>query len=231
MAQTLALIHTSPTLTPLFSALCAAEMPDVDIFHMVDESLIRDTIRAGRLRGLTIRRLLGQIASAEDAGVDAVMVTCSSIGPGVALAQQLFEMPVIRVDEAMAEEAVRMGKHIGVAATLRTTLEPTIALLQAKAAEAGRTIEIVESLSNGAFEAVLAGDAVTHDRILSEALVRDLHDVDLVVLAQASMARVVKEIPAGVLRAPVLSSPELAVRRAKEVLSGLKVAELAGARG
>ena len=229
MAQTLALIHTSPTLTPMFRAMCAAEMPEVEVFHMVDESLIQDTIRAGRLRGITIRRLLGQVESAEAAGADAVMVTCSSIGPGVTLAQSLFELPVIRIDEAMAEEAVRMGHRIGVAATLRTTLEPTIELLKAKAAKNGRTIEIVESLSKGAFEAVLAGDVMTHDRILGERLERDLHDVDVIVLAQASMARVVNELPPGTLCAPVLSSPELAVRRAKEILRGTREVELTGA--
>lgn len=229
MAQKLALIHTSPTLTPVFRALCAAEMSDVEVFHMVDESLIQDTIRAGRLRGITIRRLLGQIESAEAAGADAVMVTCSSIGPGVALAQSLFELPVIRIDEPMAEEAVRLGHRIGVAATLRTTLEPTIELLKEKASQNRRTIEIVESLSEGAFEAVLAGDVMTHDRILAEKLIRDLHDVDVIVLAQASMARVVNEMPAGALKVPVLSSPELAVRRAKEILRGARDPELVGA--
>ncbi len=229
MAQKLALIHTSPTLTPVFRALCAAEMSDVEVFHMVDESLIQDTIRAGRLRGITIRRLLGQIQSAEAAGADAVMVTCSSIGPGVALAQSLFELPVIRIDEAMAEEAVRMGRRIGVAATLRTTLEPTIELLKEKASQNGRAIEIVESLSDGAFEAVLAGDVMTHDRILAEKLIGELHDVDVIVLAQASMARVVNEMPAGTLKVPVLSSPELAVRRAKEILRETRSVELAGA--
>ena len=229
MAQTLALIHTSPTLTPVFRALCAAEMSDVDVFHMVDESLIQDTIRAGHLRGVTIRRLLGQIESAEAAGADAVLVTCSSIGPGVALAQSLFDLPVIRIDEAMAEEAVRMGRRIGVAATLRTTLEPTIDLLRSKAAQSGRTIEIVPSLAEGAFDAVLAGDVATHDEILAEKLVSDLHDVDVIVLAQASMARVVSELPAGTLKVRVLSSPELAVRRAKDILRGARATELAGA--
>lgn len=222
MAQTLAMIHTSPTLTPVFGALAAAAMPEVAVFHMVDESLIKDTIKAGHLRGLTIRRLLGLIESVEKAGADAVMVTCSSIGPGVALAQKLFDMPVIRVDEAMAEKAVRMGKRIGVAATLRTTLEPTIALLREKATEAGREIEIVESLSHGAFDAVLAGDTRTHDRILSESLIRDMRGVDLVVLAQASMARVVKEMQPGAVEAPVLSSPELAVQNAKQRLEGAR---------
>jgi Asp/Glu/hydantoin racemase len=221
LAQTLALIHTSPTLTPMFSALCAEQMPETTLFHMVDESLIKDTIREGHLRRVTMRRLLSMIESANMAGADAVMVTCSSIGPGIALGQQLFDFPVIRVDEAMSEAAVRMGKRIGVMATLRTTLEPTIALLREKAAAAKREIEIVDSLCDGAFDAVLSGDTATHDRILSEALLNEMQGVDLVVLAQASMARVVKAMPEGALSMPVLSSPELAVRQAHEILSAM----------
>ena len=208
-------------------------MPETTVFHMVDESLIKDTIREGYLRRVTMRRLLAMIESAEMAGADAVLVTCSSIGAGVALAQKLFDIPVIRVDEAMAEAAVRMGRRIGVMATLTTTLEPTIALLQEKAREAGIEIEIVESLCDGAFDAVLAGDVTTHDRILSHALKHEMKGVDVVVLAQASMARVVKTMPEGTLTMPVLSSPELAVLQAREVLAGLNggMPELVGSSG
>ena len=221
MSQTLALIHTSPTLVPMFSALCEEQIPDAIIFHMVDESLIKDTILEGSLRRVTMRRLLMMIESAKLSGADAVMVTCSSIGAAVAIAQQLFDLPVIRVDEAMAEEAVRIGKRIGVIATLRTTLEPTIALLQEKAIEAGREIEIVDSLCDEAFEAVLAGDTVTHDQIVGKALIETMRSVDVVVLAQASMSRVVKSLPRSALKVPVLSSPELAVMRTREILSQL----------
>ena len=221
MARTLALIHTSPTLTPLFGKLCAELIPTATVFHMVDESLIKDTIREGSLRRVTIRRLLSMIESAERAGADAVMVTCSSIGEGVDFGQRLFDIPVIRVDEAMARKAVRMGRKIGVMATLRTTLEPTVALLRDKAAEAGIEIEIIESLCDGAFEAVLAGDQATHDRILTAALKNDMKGVDVVVLAQASMSGVVKSMPAGTLSMPVLSSPELAVMQARDVIEAL----------
>ena len=229
MKQTLALIHTSSTLTPIFSALCARYIPETAIFHMVDESLIADTIREGRLRRVTIRRLLALIESAEMAGADAVMVTCSSIGAGVVLGQQLFDIPVIRVDEAMAEAAVRMGRRIGVMATLRTTLEPTIALLREKAAEVGIDIEIVDSLCDGAFDAVLAGDTDVHDRILSQALSNEMKGVDVVILAQASMARVVKAMPQGTLSVPVLSSPELAVKSARTIIARLGGAKAGGA--
>jgi Asp/Glu/hydantoin racemase len=225
VGQTLALIHTSPTLTPMFGKLCARFLPETTIFHMVDESLITDTIREGQLRRVTMRRLLALIESAEMAGADAVMVTCSSLGPGVALGQQLFDIPVIRIDEAMAEAAVRMGRRIGVMATLRTTLEPTIALLREKAAEAGIDIEIVDSLCDGAFDAVLAGNTAVHDRILSEALKSEMKGVDVVILAQASMARVVTAMPDGTLSMPVLSSPELAVKSARAILAGLNHSE------
>jgi len=113
-AKKLALLHTSPVLAPLFASLCAKWMPETRIFHMVDESLIKNTIEAGHLQRITIRRLIGMIGSGFDAGADAVLVTCSSIGPGVEIAQALFDRPVIRVDEAMAKIAVEQGKRVGV---------------------------------------------------------------------------------------------------------------------
>ena len=65
---------------------------------------------------------------------------------------------------------------------------------------------------------MLAGDTATHDRILSESLTRLVEEVDVVVLAQASMARMVQTLPLEVRRIPMLSSPELAVRSALAAL-------------
>lgn len=214
----IAYVHTSHVLIPLFTELSKREMPEVEIFHLVDESLIKNTIREGRLTKNTIRRVLTMVESAHEGGADAVVVTCSSIGPAASIARGLFDFPVIRVDEAMAEHAVRMGRRIGVAATLKTTLEPTVGLIRDKAAAVGRDVTVVESLCAGAFEAVLAGDTATHDRILSESLTRLVEDVDVVVLAQASMARIVRTLPPEVARIPMLSSPELAVRSARAAL-------------
>lgn len=216
LASTLALLHTSPTLTPLFTSLCRQHLAQTEIFHMVDESLIQQTIAAGKLQKVTVRRVIDMVESAALVGVDGMLVTCSSIGPAVSLAAKLFPFPVIRVDEAMAEKAVREGRRIGVIATLRTTLEPTTALLREKSAAAGLNTQIEESLCDGAFQAVLAGDTETHDRAVSQALVQLAEKVDLVVLAQASMARVLQQMPE--VKVPVLSSPELAVLRTRELL-------------
>jgi Asp/Glu/hydantoin racemase len=215
---TLALVHTSPTLAPLFNELTARLVPDARVLHFVDESLIKNTIAAGILEKPTIRRAIALIGSTFDAGADVALITCSSIGPAVDLAAGLYDRPVLRIDRPMAEKAVATGKRIGVAATLQTTLAPTAALVRRAAAEAGRDVEIVEQLCAGAFEAVMAGDGATHDRLVADGLTRGLADVDVIVLAQASMARVLSAIPKGDLRAPVLSSPELGVERARDVL-------------
>jgi hypothetical protein len=87
-------------------------------------------------------------------------------------------------------------------------------------------VDIVEVLCEGAFEAVLAGDTATHDRILMESLGGLVKTVDVVVLAQASMARVAAQIAASLDSAPILASPERAVRRARSIL----FAELSDAR-
>src|SRR5689334_9568271 len=121
MPVTIAYLHTSHVLIPLFTELSKREMPDVQQFHMVDESLIQNTIRAKELTKVTIRRVLSMIGSAREGGADAVVVTCSSIGPAASIAHEVYDFPVVRVDEAMAEAAVRQGRRIGVAATLRTT--------------------------------------------------------------------------------------------------------------
>ncbi len=221
----LAFLHTSPLLAPLFSQLARERLPGVGVFHMVDESLIQNTIAAGRLTKQTIRRLVALAQSAHEGGSDAVMVTCSSIGPAVRVARELLDFPIFRIDEPMAHEAVRRASRIGVAATLETTLEPTMDLLKSAAREAGKPIEVVPRLCADAFASVLDGDTERHDALLAEALGSLMEEVELVVLAQASMARVVSSLPPNSV--PVLSSPELAVEYAAKVL----LARLRAAKG
>jgi len=218
MALKLAFIHTSHVLIPLFTQLSKDYLPGVETFHMTDESLIRNTITAGRLTKSTTRRVAGMIGLAREGGADVVMLTCSSIGPAVPVAREQFEFPILRIDEAMADAAVRSGNRIGVAATLRTTLEPTIALLRDIGAGAKRDVEILPELCDGAFEAVLSGDTARHDELVSAAIRNLASRADVVVLAQASMARVLARMDLS-KGAPVLSSPELAMKSARALFS------------
>jgi Asp/Glu/hydantoin racemase len=160
--------------------------------------------------------VLGYVESAAEAGADLVVVTCSSIGPAVDASRDFLDVPVLRVDEPMAEEAVRIGTRIGVVATLASTLEPTAELVRRRAREAGKEVEVTARVCDGAFEALQAGDRDRHDELVREALREVISGSDVVVLAQASMARVVETL--GDVDVPVLASPRLAVQRVAELL-------------
>ena len=118
-----------------------------------------------------------------------------------------------------AEEASAIGPRIGVVATVSTTLDPTVRLIRRKAGERGRTVDVTERIAEGAFEALLRGDGALHDEILKQTIVALADQVDVVVLAQVSMARLIPTL--GVLRVPVLSSPRSGVEAVKRALAAL----------
>ena len=207
----LGLVHTSATLVPVFAALCKEKLPNVDVFNIVDDSLVKGIREAGRITPTIEMRVAGYLTSAAYAGADYIMVTCSSIGPAVEAGARGIPTPVLRVDLPMADKAVATGKRIGVIATLSTTLEPTAELIGRRAALAEKKIELTSKLVEGAFEALMAGDGATHDVKVAAALRELSQQVDVIVLAQASMARVVDSLAAADRRVPILASPGIAV--------------------
>jgi Asp/Glu/hydantoin racemase len=217
--KTLGLIHTSATLVPVFQQLCNQYLPNVKVFNIVDDSLIKNTIACGELTPSTARRVVNYVGSAQEAGADFILVTCSSIGPAVEASAELTGVPVLRVDQPMADKAVQMGKRIGVVATLSTTLEPTSDLVKRRAAAAGKAIELQSVLCEGAFEALMSGDTTTHDEKVGKALKELSSKVDVIVLAQASMARVADNMPESEKKVPILASPGIAIQHIATMLS------------
>ncbi len=214
----IAIIHTSPaTLEPL-KTLAAELLPGVEVVNFLDDSILLQLKRNGGHVAELEERLVNYARFAEQAGAQAVLEACSSVGELVPSMQAAIGIPVVRIDTAMAEEAVRRASRIGVAATLATTLEPTLRLLEAKAAEAGKTITLTPRLVASAFERLAAGDRDGHDGLVVEALATLIQEVDIVVLAQASMARVLPRLPEAE-REKFLTSPRAGMLRVKAALA------------
>ena len=210
--RTLGLIHTSATLIPVFQSLAEKHLPASKLFNIVDDSLVKNIIARGGTPDADIfKRVLDYVQSAQNAGADYILVTCSSIGAAIEAAAKQVSVPVLRVDQPMADIAVSQGKRIGVIATLATTLEPTADLVERRAKRAGKDIELKAVVCEGAFDALMAGDAAKHDFIVAEALKSLAQEVDLILLAQASMARVVDSLSEADKIVPILTSPPSAL--------------------
>src|SRR5688572_27043190 len=187
MAQpTLALIHTTPVNLPSFRDLAAEHLSGIRVINILDDSLLADVMAAGGVTDQVRRRLRAYVAQAQVAGAQAVMSCCSSIGDAVDEIAARSDVPVLRIDAPMAEEAVRLvrpGHTIGVLATVRTTLDPTASLIRRVAEREGKPAHVDAVLVEGAYEALRAGNGDEHDRRVGAALQDQLTRADVIVLA------------------------------------------------
>lgn len=221
MSTKVAILHTTPVTVEPLKKLVEKKIPGCKVHNFVDDTILPQLIESNGEVKQVSHRLLQYAAFAEEIGADIILNACSSVGELVEEMKQKVSIPVVRIDEAMAEKAVQSGSKIGVTATLFTTLSPTKKLLEQTAAERNKDVSIYENLVDEAYKRLTAGDQQGHDEVLAESLSSFADEVDIVVLAQASMARVVSRLPEH-KQDKFLSSPESGVERLQETLERVK---------
>lgn len=179
--KTIACLHTAGSNVAVFDAACP---PGVTLRHTVNEALLRDAEAAGGLTEAIAARTARALEALAD-GADAVLLTCSTVGPGVALARAA--VPVLRVDAALAEAATRGGGRVVVLCAVETTMEPSRKVFEEPAARHGATLEV--RLVPGAWAAFRGGDVAGYHRLVAKAAEAAFAEgAAEVALAQASMA-------------------------------------------
>jgi hypothetical protein len=206
----IAVLHTSPATIEIFGRLLRERLPGRRLINILDDSILPELRDNGGDISAVLPRWHAYARIARDQGAGVILNACSSIGALCAPVEADLGVTVMRVDSAMARQAVMRGSRIAAVATLKTTLRPTCELLEETARTAGRTPVIKPVLVEGAYEALVAGDQARHDDLLAVALERAAKRSDVVVLAQASMARVLPRLPA-FGQGKFLVSPPLAV--------------------
>ena len=169
----------------LFEEHCAGHK----LVQINDGDMIKQVIANN---GVTphIRRTLYRIFSvAQDCGADAILNICSSVGQAAEDAAKLVDIPVYRIDRPMAEKAVELTSDVGVLATVATTLGPTSEIIRRCGNEVNKTMNVSENLAKGAFEKLMDGEREAHDKILMETALKVAETADVIVFAQATMAR------------------------------------------
>lgn len=226
--STVGLLHTVPALAATFDTLLTEQLPDAEFVHIADARLLRTAIREG-VTDAVRASVAGHLAQLVDSGADAILVTCSSIGEAAEEAGARLAVPVVRVDAAMARDAVARATaaggstaHIAVLATNTATIGPTTRLVQreidrARAAGDAAEVTVDSTVVDGAAAARAAGRPEEHDRLVAEAVAAAAEDADVIVLAQASMADAAALAAVSI---PVLTSPTGGVASLVAALDG-----------
>ncbi|MAU59937.1 hypothetical protein [Parvibaculum sp.] len=218
----IAFLHTAALHIETFERLAREMAPGLRLTHVVREDLLAATEKAGGITTAISLKTQEALLALAEGGARVVVCTCSTLGAEAEQAAGEAEIPVMRIDRPMADRAVREGTRIGICAALAPTLAPTHALIESSAARAGRDVEIREFLFDDVWPAFRQGRLGDYHEGIAARLGEAAREVDLLVLAQASMAPAARL--AGALAAPVLSSPRIGFMEAARI-AGARIAE------
>lgn len=218
MAKKVVIIHTSFISVDTLNNLFREIVPDAEVYNIVDDTLLKEIMANGGMTKSVLRRYTAYAKQASEViHADLIFNQCSSAGPAADYASVMIDTPILKVDQAMAEKAVETGRRIAVVATIGTTLNPSVALIESVAKEKGVNALITPFLLEDAYNALfIQHDAALQNKILMDKLWEIKNDFDVVVLAQGSMVTLLDELIGYPL--PLLTSPRLGVERAKKML-------------
>ena len=219
MPPRIVLIHAVATAIPPIQHAFKEGWPEAQLSNLLDDDLMPAYTREGGLTPDITERICALALYAARSGADGILFTCSVFPQAEDMAKQLVRVPLLKPDEAMIAAALDAGSRIGVVATNPPAAPAAAAQLVAGAKDRGVEVRVIESVAEGAFAIGNAGDSTTHDRMVVEAAQCIADQVDVLCLAQVSMALARGAVQAKV-KVPVLTSPATAVALLKMLLHG-----------
>ena len=183
----IACLHTANSNIAVFvEAAKGLKLDPLQISHTVRSDLLGAAEMAGGLTPEITAQTQTALRSLCD-DHDAVLLTCSTLGPAVYGVSTTVSTPVIRVDEALAEQAISQGGRIVVLCAVETTVKPTTDLFLNANAGKGSIVDI--QLIPNIWSLFKAGDIDGYFSAIAAAADKAyLEGANVVALAQASMA-------------------------------------------
>lgn len=210
---------TTPELIEMVEQEVKRNLGDVTLLTYEDASILAEIRNASYVTSNAGAKLVTMYMNAIRDGADAILNVCSSVGEVADAAKEIGKylgVPIVRIDEEMCKDAVRIAVRnkgrIGVLATLPTTLNPTKQTIYKVARQMGQQITITDGL----FDAFGANQETFQTQILEKA--GELaNQVDVILLCQGSMAYC-ETLVQNKYGLPVVSSPRYGALDLKRAL-------------
>lgn len=211
------MIHTSQVSVNDLTNLCKVYIPEVELTHIIDDSLLKEVKENDGITDGIIDRMTSYVHIAKKYGADVIFNQCSSVGEAFDIAIKDVAVKTLKVDEPMAEKAVNIGARIAVIATVSSTLYPSCNLVRTVANRLGRAVTVDEFYVDGALDILMKErDVEKHNRLVLDTIREAQKEHDVIVLAQGSMYVLSDQLDQ--FDVPVLTSPRLAIERLKEMV-------------
>lgn len=206
MMTRIALIHALAHSVAPINEEMARQWPECERMNLLDDSLSADLTRSPNGLDKSMHdRFITLAEYAISTGAQGLLFTCSAFGPCIEAVARRCSVPVLKPNEAMIDEAVGLGRRIGLIATFAPTL-------QSMPAEFPSNVELLPVLAEGALDALNAKNLEQHDDLIVQAARSAVvQGADVIALAQFSMARAEPKVRAA-LTQPVVTTVGSAIR-------------------
>lgn len=212
------LIHSTRLVIEPVHKVVSTGCQNVEVIHVLDEGLLRALHRSGWTTEQIMHWLGGMVKSAAEEEANLAVVTCSSLSPCVNTIREMVNIPVLKIDEPMVEYAVSSAEKIGVVMTNPSTVKPSTLLIEEVSQRLGKKVDVTTRICKDAFLKLNAGDIQGHDNEVIKNVHELLNEVELVMLAQISIARVLEKLDE-VTAKKVLSSLDFIAPKINETLA------------
>jgi len=214
----IALIHATPVSVDPILAAFHKEWSDAETVNLLDDSLGRDLNSGTFEPDLIEQRIVALGHYGVQIGADGILYSCSAFGREIDAAKKQIQIPILKPNEAMFEEALMTGGKIGMIATFKPSIPSMEKEFYALAGELGKSARLDSIFVDDAMAALSRGDLKTHNRLIKEASAV-FADYQTVMLAQFSASQALQSV-AEQLDCTILTSPLSAVTKMKRSLAG-----------
>ena len=194
----------------------AKEYPDLEIFHFMDEGMSWLGKQENRISGKNLSRMISLIHSAEELGVDGILLSCTIFSPFIDQLRLCTDLPLVAADIGVFEKAASLYHKIGTVVSFAPTLDSVAWVVDRCRKTVRSDFDAEIRFAKGAFEAAAAGNEEEHNRIIYETAAQ-FEGKEAIVLSQMSQVRALplfKDYPI-----PVLSSPSVSLGLLREEIS------------
>ncbi len=213
----IALISSTRAVFASMDVAFKAVFPEAETVQILDETLLLLFREDGGLSVRSRRKALQMALSAQDAGVDGILVTCSTLSPAVDELRSFVTVPVVKIDEPMIEAVVQKAESIALVASAETVLKSVGPLAQKRAGQFGRKVSLRPVILADSWP-LLQKDPPSFYKAVGQACTRAARECEGVLITQVSMAPA-REYADPEVRDRIFAAPEFAVRALRQVLT------------
>lgn len=185
----------------------AKAYPDLELFHFMDEGMSWLGKQEGRISGKNLSRMVQLIHSAEELGVDGILLSCTIFSPFIDQLAMCTDLPIVAADIGVFEKTAQSYQKIGAIVSFEPTMK-SVAWVVDRCKKLVRPDYDVEiKFAAGAFAAAAAGNEEEHNRIIYETA-EQFTDKEAIILSQMSQVRALplfKDYPIPVFTSPAVS--------------------------